>query len=422
MSDPERRPRAGMPAGTVVAVLRHPDVWWVAVRQAGRLAGRGWWRRRTFLPVPDPDYLRFRMVTAYGGEGGRAAGRRRPDHLPPLVSHLAGVEGVNDVDGTDPPASIRLVRVSVPVRRPHRSAHGTDDVRESILVRWRSADGVDGWGECPTLAGGGYVVETPDEAWSALTGRLFEVLASPRRRPGMLTPGDPTVPGRVGSPGGRCARLPTARRGIRLADHLARQTDGLVRPTVADHCGARGRGPGRRRGGRPGGRCARGGGVDDQGEGRAGTRRRRAGRRTEHASIRSPSPPTRTGRWSTTSSWRRWMPSASPTWSSRDRSDRPWADLAADRAAMATPVALDESLRFDPRPRSGGSGRGARRCVGQAGPNGRGARRGPRRPAVCRIGTRRLRRGHVRARHRAGDRERRGIAFTLFAADRPRAE
>ena len=60
---------SGFPPGTVRAVLRHPDVWPVAVRQALRLAPGGWWRRAPFLPVPDPDYLRFRMVTAYGGDG-----------------------------------------------------------------------------------------------------------------------------------------------------------------------------------------------------------------------------------------------------------------------------------------------------------------------------------------------------------------
>jgi len=69
VNEPEPRHRTGMPPGTILAVLRHPDVWWVAARQAGRMAGRGWWRRAPFLPVPDPDYLRFRMVTAYGGEG-----------------------------------------------------------------------------------------------------------------------------------------------------------------------------------------------------------------------------------------------------------------------------------------------------------------------------------------------------------------
>jgi hypothetical protein len=29
---------------------------------------RGWWRRAPFLPLPDPEYLRWRMFTAYGDE------------------------------------------------------------------------------------------------------------------------------------------------------------------------------------------------------------------------------------------------------------------------------------------------------------------------------------------------------------------
>ena len=29
---------------------------------------RGWWRRAPFLPLPDRDYLRWRMYTAYADE------------------------------------------------------------------------------------------------------------------------------------------------------------------------------------------------------------------------------------------------------------------------------------------------------------------------------------------------------------------
>jgi hypothetical protein len=39
------------------------------VRQAFVLAARGWWRRPPFLPLPDREYLRFRLETAYGGDG-----------------------------------------------------------------------------------------------------------------------------------------------------------------------------------------------------------------------------------------------------------------------------------------------------------------------------------------------------------------
>ncbi len=48
------------------AVVRHPRLWPTAVRVVRRTTTPGWWRRRPFLPVPDRDYLRFRMVTQYG--------------------------------------------------------------------------------------------------------------------------------------------------------------------------------------------------------------------------------------------------------------------------------------------------------------------------------------------------------------------
>ena len=62
----------------VLAVLRHPSLWQTAVRQTGVLAGPGWWRRPPFLPLPAPDYLRFRIETAYGGSGDQAP---RPEDL-----------------------------------------------------------------------------------------------------------------------------------------------------------------------------------------------------------------------------------------------------------------------------------------------------------------------------------------------------
>jgi len=52
--------RAGM------AVVKHPSIWTTAVLQLFRLAPRRWWRRSPHLPVPDAEYLRFRMQTQYG--------------------------------------------------------------------------------------------------------------------------------------------------------------------------------------------------------------------------------------------------------------------------------------------------------------------------------------------------------------------
>ncbi|HEY6428896.1 MAG TPA: hypothetical protein VIX84_16860 [Acidimicrobiales bacterium] len=51
------------------AVLPHPSLWWAAAAALSRLARRGWWRRPPFLPLPGAEYWRFRLMTAYGGEG-----------------------------------------------------------------------------------------------------------------------------------------------------------------------------------------------------------------------------------------------------------------------------------------------------------------------------------------------------------------
>ena len=50
----------------LAAIARRPDLWTTALRQVIVLAPDGWWRRRPFLPLPDRDYMRFRLVTAYG--------------------------------------------------------------------------------------------------------------------------------------------------------------------------------------------------------------------------------------------------------------------------------------------------------------------------------------------------------------------
>ncbi|MBW3610257.1 MAG: hypothetical protein KY438_01815 [Actinobacteria bacterium] len=52
-----------------LAVARRPRLWPTVLRQVGRLAPTGWWRRWPPLPRPDPAYLRFRLQTAYGDPG-----------------------------------------------------------------------------------------------------------------------------------------------------------------------------------------------------------------------------------------------------------------------------------------------------------------------------------------------------------------
>jgi hypothetical protein len=58
--------QAGRVLGAVGAVGVRPHLWWVAARQVVRLARPRWWRRAPFLPLPETEYLRFRLETAYG--------------------------------------------------------------------------------------------------------------------------------------------------------------------------------------------------------------------------------------------------------------------------------------------------------------------------------------------------------------------
>ncbi len=51
------------------AIAAHPSLWATAIVQGWRIARPNWWRRPPFLPVPDPEYLRFRLQTAYGDDG-----------------------------------------------------------------------------------------------------------------------------------------------------------------------------------------------------------------------------------------------------------------------------------------------------------------------------------------------------------------
>lgn len=49
-----------------VRALRNPAVARDLVRVAWRFRARHWWRRPPFLPIPDGEYVRWRMHTAYG--------------------------------------------------------------------------------------------------------------------------------------------------------------------------------------------------------------------------------------------------------------------------------------------------------------------------------------------------------------------
>jgi hypothetical protein len=64
----------------VAAVGVRPWLWLTGLAVVFRMARPGWWRRWPPVPRPDPSYWRFRMETAYGGEG---------DRHPPIADALA---------------------------------------------------------------------------------------------------------------------------------------------------------------------------------------------------------------------------------------------------------------------------------------------------------------------------------------------
>lgn len=85
---------------------------------------------------------------------------------------MNGRAGLHDL------ASVELVRVSLPLRNPHVAAHGTETVRDVVLVAWTRPDGVTGWGECPTLSTFGYGEEITATAWAFLRDALGPALAT----------------------------------------------------------------------------------------------------------------------------------------------------------------------------------------------------------------------------------------------------
>lgn len=57
------RPRA------LAGIVVRPRLWCDAAALANDFARRRWWSRAPFLPVPDGEYLRWRLQTAYGTTG-----------------------------------------------------------------------------------------------------------------------------------------------------------------------------------------------------------------------------------------------------------------------------------------------------------------------------------------------------------------
>ena len=69
--------------------------------------------------------------------------------------------------------SIALHRVRVPLVEPFRISNGVISVKDAILIEVKTENDVVGWGEASPMSGGFYSSDTPETAWSALSGTLI---------------------------------------------------------------------------------------------------------------------------------------------------------------------------------------------------------------------------------------------------------
>lgn len=117
------------------------------------------------------------------------------------------------------PVEVTLHRVRLPLVRAHRAAHGSEALREVVLVEVALDDGQVGWGECSTLARPTYSAEYTSTAWAVLR----EVLA-----PAVLAGEAPRVVGH---------RMAVAALASALADAVLRDVGRPLAQELAAHHG-----------------------------------------------------------------------------------------------------------------------------------------------------------------------------------------
>lgn len=113
--------------------------------------------------------------------------------------------------------TVELRRLSLALRTPLRSAHGSESVRDLLLVRVELADGTSGWGECSALARPTYTAEYTAAAWRVLLDELV---------PSLLAGTPSAVVGHPMAGAAIDAAVLDARlrqRGVRLVEHLGRE-------------------------------------------------------------------------------------------------------------------------------------------------------------------------------------------------------
>jgi len=74
--------------------------------------------------------------------------------------------------------SIALHHVRVPLVEPFRISNGVISEKDAILVEVKTENDVVGWGESSPMSGGFYSSDTPESAWSALSGSLIPAALS----------------------------------------------------------------------------------------------------------------------------------------------------------------------------------------------------------------------------------------------------
>ena len=123
---------------------------------------------------------------------------------------------------------VELRRVALPLRRPFRTAHGTEDRRDLLLVRVRTPDG-DGWGECVAPLEPRYSPEHVEGATDVL--RRFLVPA--------LLAGGPVEPSEVADRTATISGHPMAKASLEMA--ILDASLRLAGRSLAAHLGATGK-------------------------------------------------------------------------------------------------------------------------------------------------------------------------------------
>ncbi|MFA5564797.1 MAG: o-succinylbenzoate synthase [Acidimicrobiia bacterium] len=87
--------------------------------------------------------------------------------------------------------SVEVLKLDVPMVRPQEAAHGTQPIRQSILLRIRDVAGRIGIGECMALAAPTYTSEWRDGAWAVLNQWLVPQLLEHQVLPNQNVTGHP---------------------------------------------------------------------------------------------------------------------------------------------------------------------------------------------------------------------------------------